>query len=95
MLRCFKEFFKKLVWIFFILYGRDLTVPTLIFCFQASDIMISHVPNETPIEKIHQASYLQYHTSGGSLKKYGSSLQALYKYYARSGFLNILGETCD
>jgi len=49
------------------------------FQLQARDIMIWHVPNDTPLKNFSSASYLQYRTNNHFLDQYGSNLYYLYK----------------
>ena len=48
------------------------------FEIQARDIMIWHVPNDTPLQNFSRQAYLKYRTSNGSLIQYGGNLQRLY-----------------
>nr|XP_026690544.1 uncharacterized protein LOC100185179 isoform X2 [Ciona intestinalis]XP_026690545.1 uncharacterized protein LOC100185179 isoform X2 [Ciona intestinalis]XP_026690546.1 uncharacterized protein LOC100185179 isoform X2 [Ciona intestinalis]XP_026690547.1 uncharacterized protein LOC100185179 isoform X2 [Ciona intestinalis] len=49
---------------------------------KASNVMLRHVPNKTPVDKSKSLASLQYHTSNNFLNKYGGNLFATYtKHY--------------
>ena len=48
------------------------------FEIQARDIMIWHVPNDTPSRNFSREAYLKYRTSNGFLTQFGGNLKRLY-----------------
>ncbi|XP_035674373.1 intelectin-1-like [Branchiostoma floridae] len=49
------------------------------FSINASDVMLWHVPNNTPLFQYKSAAYLRYYTTDGFLQQYGGSLYSLFK----------------
>ncbi|XP_035699223.1 intelectin-1a-like [Branchiostoma floridae] len=49
------------------------------FSIDASDVMLWHVPNDTPLSQYKSAAYLRYHTTNGFLQQYGGNMYSLFK----------------
>ncbi|XP_078490714.1 intelectin-2-like [Ciona intestinalis] len=45
---------------------------------KASNLMLRHVPNKTPVDESRSLASLQYHTSNNFLEKYGGNLFTTY-----------------
>ncbi|XP_039252850.2 intelectin-1a-like [Styela clava] len=45
----------------------------------ATNVMIWHVPNNTPLESYKNNAFMMYHTTSGFLRNYGGNLQKLFK----------------
>ena len=48
------------------------------FELQANDMMIWHVPNDTPFRNFSSAAYVKYRTNNGFFSQYGGNLQSLF-----------------
>ncbi|XP_070807717.1 intelectin-like protein [Pituophis catenifer annectens] len=51
------------------------------YALRAQDIAIWHVPNNTPMKKWQDVSFLRYHTETGFLSEQGGNLLRLYEKY--------------
>ncbi|XP_078669974.1 intelectin-1-like [Branchiostoma floridae x Branchiostoma belcheri] len=49
------------------------------FSINASDVMLWHVPNNTPLSQYKSAAYLRYYTTDRFLQRYGGNLYSLFK----------------
>ncbi|XP_066298761.1 intelectin-1-like isoform X2 [Branchiostoma lanceolatum] len=49
------------------------------FSIDASDVMLWHVPNDTPLSQYKSAAYLRYYTTNGFLQQYGGNMYSLFK----------------
>nr|AGG10927.1 intelectin-like protein [Branchiostoma belcheri tsingtauense] len=49
------------------------------FSISASDVMLWHVPNDTPLSQYKSAAYLRYYTTNGFLQQYGGNMYSLFK----------------
>ncbi|KAI8509221.1 response to nematode [Branchiostoma belcheri] len=49
------------------------------FSINASDVMLWHVPNDTPLSQYKSAAYLRYYTTNGFLQQYGGNMYSLFK----------------
>ncbi|CAK8680305.1 unnamed protein product [Clavelina lepadiformis] len=52
------------------------------FELQASDLLVRHVPNQTPLNGSKKRCFFEYHTENGELSSYGGNLYNVFtKYY--------------